>query len=90
MLALADSVLELYSAADLATVEAGVLDLAISVVPCGFAGLAATRADTARAFAILRRYSQDHNVKLTEVAASLLSNRDLPSPLRDADGRIHR
>lgn len=153
MLALADSVLELYSAADLATVEAGVLDLAISVVPCGVAGLAATRAgagmvavsdpvvdeaeqraaivvarhasvaiaarrrepslrqameshslvgraqgllmerfgiDTVRAFAILRRYSQDHNIKLTEVAASLLSNRDLPSPLRDADGRIHR
>jgi len=46
--------------------------------------------DADRAFAILRRYSQDQNIKLSEVAASLLSNRDLPSPLRDADGRIHR
>ncbi|MFC5263163.1 ANTAR domain-containing protein [Kribbella qitaiheensis] len=46
--------------------------------------------DADRAFTILRRYSQDHNIKLTEVATSLLSNRDLPSPLRDADGRIHR
>jgi hypothetical protein len=44
----------------------------------------------ARAFALLRRYSQDHNIKLTEVATSLISNRDLPSPLRDADGRIRR
>ena len=46
--------------------------------------------DSDRAFAILRPYSQDHNVKLTEVAASLLSDRDLLSPLRDVDGRIHR
>jgi GAF domain-containing protein len=229
LLALADSVVELYSAADLAAVEAGVLDLAIRVVPCGFAGLTAARTDgglaaasdpvvqeadrlqgqygegprwlpagvdavvcvvdtaadvrwprwgqkvaalglrsmlgvalsarsaglgalvlysaapgwfgtgeqqmavtvarTAsvaiaarreesrlrqameahslvgkaqgllmerfgidadRAFAILRRYSQDQNIKLSEVAASLLGNRDLPSPLRDADGRTHR
>ncbi|GAA1640593.1 hypothetical protein GCM10009744_33060 [Kribbella alba] len=46
--------------------------------------------DADRAFAILRRYSQDHNIKLVEVASSLLSSTDLPSPLRDADGRIHR
>ena len=45
--------------------------------------------DADRAFAILRRYSQDQNIKLSEVAASLLGNRDHPSPLRDA-GQIHR
>jgi hypothetical protein len=40
--------------------------------------------DADHAFAILRRYSQDHNVKLTEVAASLLSDRDLRSAMSTA------
>jgi len=38
--------------------------------------------DADPAFAILRRYSQDHNLKLTAVAALLLDTRNLPSPLR--------
>lgn len=38
-------------AADLAAVEAGVLDMAICVVPCGFAGLTAARIDGALAAA---------------------------------------
>ena len=40
--------------------------------------------DADQAFTILRRYSQDHNLKLTAVAASLLATRNLPSPLREA------
>ena len=35
--------------------------------------------DEARAFEVLRRYSQDHNVKLREVAEHLIAARRLPS-----------
>ncbi len=35
--------------------------------------------DADRAFSILRRYSQDSNVKLTAVATALLSSRELPA-----------
>jgi AmiR/NasT family two-component response regulator len=35
--------------------------------------------DEARAFEVLRRYSQDRNVKLREVAEHLIANRQLPS-----------
>jgi AmiR/NasT family two-component response regulator len=35
--------------------------------------------DDARAFEVLRRYSQDHNLKLRQVAEHLVSSRDLPS-----------
>jgi GAF domain-containing protein len=45
--ALDNSVLESYAAADLAAVATGVLELAIRVVPCGFAGLTAARVDGA-------------------------------------------
>ena len=34
--------------------------------------------DEARAFEVLRRYSQDHNVKLRQVAEDLIANRRLP------------
>lgn len=34
--------------------------------------------DEGRAFAVLRRYSQDHNVKLHEVARLLIETRQLP------------
>jgi len=34
--------------------------------------------DEARAFEVLRRYSQDHNVKLRRVAEDLIANRRLP------------
>ncbi|HKE68769.1 MAG TPA: GAF and ANTAR domain-containing protein [Nocardioidaceae bacterium] len=34
--------------------------------------------DEARAFEVLRRYSQDHNVKLRQVAEHLIANRQLP------------
>ena len=37
--------------------------------------------DEARAFEVLRRYSQDHNVKLRTVAEYLVSTRTLPGPL---------
>ncbi len=35
--------------------------------------------DEARAFEVLRRYSQDHNIKLHDVAAHLIATRQLPS-----------
>jgi AmiR/NasT family two-component response regulator len=34
--------------------------------------------DADRAFAILRRYSQDHNVKLRTIAQRLIEERTLP------------
>jgi GAF domain-containing protein len=34
--------------------------------------------DEARAFEVLRRYSQDHNIKLRDVAAYLMATRQLP------------
>ena len=37
--------------------------------------------DEARAFEVLRRYSQDHNVKLRTVAEHLVSTRKLPGSL---------
>ena len=36
--------------------------------------------DETRAFEVLRRYSQDHNIKLRDVAEHLLATRQLPSP----------
>jgi AmiR/NasT family two-component response regulator len=43
--------------------------------------------DEARAFAVLRRYSQDHNLKLRRVAEYLVSHRRLPMHERaDEDG----
>jgi AmiR/NasT family two-component response regulator len=38
--------------------------------------------DTPRALAILRRYSQDHNVKLREVADQVVTTRGLPDDAR--------
>jgi len=38
--------------------------------------------DEAQAFEMLRRYSQDHNIKLRDVAAYLLATRKLPHPGR--------
>jgi|RhiMetdeSRZDD1v2_1073273.scaffolds.fasta_scaffold182557_2 ANTAR domain/GAF domain len=35
--------------------------------------------DEARAFEVLRRYSQDHNIKLRDVAAHLIDTRQLPT-----------
>ncbi len=35
--------------------------------------------DEARAFEVLRRYSQDHNIKLRDVAAHLIAARQLPT-----------
>lgn len=35
--------------------------------------------DADQAFAVLRRYSQDHNVKLQEIAARLVETRELPT-----------
>jgi GAF domain-containing protein len=35
--------------------------------------------DEARAFEVLRRYSQDHNIKLRDVAAHLIATRQLPT-----------
>ncbi len=35
--------------------------------------------DEARAFEVLRRYSQDHNIKLRDVAAHLIATRELPT-----------
>jgi len=40
--------------------------------------------DEARAFEILRRYSQDHNLKLRRVAEHLVSTRRLPAASADA------
>jgi GAF domain-containing protein len=44
--------------------------------------------DADQAFAVLRRYSQDNNVKLRDVADELVTTRRLPtrSPARTADG----
>jgi AmiR/NasT family two-component response regulator len=43
--------------------------------------------DEAKAFALLRRYSQDHNLKLRRVAEYLVSTRRLPMRQRaDEDG----
>ncbi|HEU0288031.1 MAG TPA: GAF and ANTAR domain-containing protein [Nocardioidaceae bacterium] len=39
--------------------------------------------DEARAFEVLRRYSQDHNVKLRQVAEHLIANRRLPGGVED-------
>lgn len=36
--------------------------------------------DADQAFAVLRRYSQDHNIKLREVAQRLIDTRKLPGP----------
>jgi GAF domain-containing protein len=36
--------------------------------------------DETRAFEVLRRYSQDHNVKLRHVASHVIAARQLPSP----------
>jgi GAF domain-containing protein len=41
--------------------------------------------DEARAFEVLRRYSQDHNVKLRQVAEDLITTRRLPSTGSAAD-----
>lgn len=38
--------------------------------------------DAGQAFAVLRRYSQDHNVKLSKVARDLIATRELPRPPR--------
>lgn len=38
--------------------------------------------DEARAFEVLRRYSQDHNIKLRDVAAYLIETRQLPARTR--------
>lgn len=38
--------------------------------------------DHARAFEVLRRYSQDHNLKLREVAENLVNTRELPTSQR--------
>lgn len=37
-----------------------------------------------QAFTVLRRYSQDHNIKLNKVARDLIATRKLPSPLHRA------
>ena len=42
--------------------------------------------DETRAFEVLRRYSQDHNIKLREVAKHLIAARQLPSSEETADG----
>jgi AmiR/NasT family two-component response regulator len=34
--------------------------------------------DSDQAFAVLRRYSQDHNIKLRDVAQRLIDTRKLP------------
>jgi len=39
-----------------------------------------------RAFEVLRRYSQDHNLKLREVAEQLVSTRKLPASQRVDNG----
>lgn len=42
--------------------------------------------DADRAFAVLRRYSQDNNLKLREVAQRLIDSRRLPDDPQDTDG----
>jgi len=42
--------------------------------------------DEARAFEVLRRYSQHHNLKLRDVAAQLTASRTLPSSKNSAPG----
>ena len=42
--------------------------------------------DEAQAFEMLRRYSQDHNIKLRDVAANLLATRKLPTPGETSNG----
>jgi GAF domain-containing protein len=44
--------------------------------------------DEARAFEVLRRYSQDHNVKLRRVAEHLIATRRLPSTGRIANDSL--
>lgn len=39
-----------------------------------------------QAFAVLRRYSQHHNIKLREVARQLVQDRELPAPPDDVAG----
>lgn len=41
--------------------------------------------DEARAFEVLKRYSQDHNLKLRRVAEILISDRKLPAAHKDDD-----
>jgi GAF domain-containing protein len=41
--------------------------------------------DADRAFAVLRRYSQDHNIKLRAVAQRLVDTRKLPATAQDLD-----
>jgi GAF domain-containing protein len=41
--------------------------------------------DDARAFAVLRRYSQDHNVKLRDLAQIVVETRQLPGPPPDLE-----
>ena len=43
------------------------------------------RLDEAKAFEVLRRYSQDHNLKLRRVAEYLVSTRELPTRLASPD-----
>jgi AmiR/NasT family two-component response regulator len=43
--------------------------------------------DEARAFEVLRRYSQDHNTKLRDVAAHLIETRRLPTKPSRPDAR---
>jgi GAF domain-containing protein len=43
--------------------------------------------DESRAFEVLRRYSQDHNVKLRQVAEHLIATRQLPSSGESPTGR---
>jgi ANTAR domain len=46
--------------------------------------------DADRAFAVLRRYSQDNNVKLHDVAQRFIDTRRLPEPPQEADLRTVR
>ena len=39
--------------------------------------------DEASAFEVLRRYSQDHNIKLRRVAEHLIATRQLPTSVGD-------
>ena len=41
--------------------------------------------DADRAFAVLRRYSQDNNIKLRDVAQRLIDTRQLPSTVNPTD-----
>jgi GAF domain-containing protein len=47
------------------------------------------RLDADQAFAVLRRYSQDYNIKLREVAQRLIETRELPERLA-SNPTLHR